>query len=326
MTDRALLSLEDLHVTVPVRDGELTPVDGISLEVKRGEVLGIAGESGSGKSLTLKAILGLLPLGSRVDGEIRFSPDGSPPETFDPVDLRGHGISMIFQEPMTALNPTMRVGNLIALGYRLHHDVTRAEAKVEAIRLMREVGIPAPERRYKSWPHQLSGGLRQRVVIAAALSTRPKLLLCDEPTTALDVTISRQILALLKRLADDRDMGLIYVTHDLPVLGQFADRIGIIYAGRLVEVSPTEILFSSPKHPYTHALLHSAPVLDRTADRLEGIGGRPPDPRSFPPGCRFSPRCPYAAPECDEAPYRLAPVDDTTASACIFNHELAGVR
>ena len=322
----AVLSIRDLHVGFTGHRGSVTPVDGVDLDLAEGEVLGIAGESGSGKSLTLKAIIGLLPRGGAIRGDLRFSGDDGPPAPYDPVEVRGRGISMVFQEPMTALNPTMRVGDLIGLGIRLHGGRSRREAREEAVELMREVGIPLPERRARAWPHELSGGLRQRVMIATALSTRPRVLLCDEPTTALDVTVQRQILRLLRSLVDERGMSMIFVTHDLPVLGEVADRIAVMYAGRIVEANEARTLFRAPLHPYTHALMHAAPVIDVAEERLEGISGRPPDPREFPDGCRFRDRCRHAVPECAGASYRLADVGGGAASACIRTLELAGVR
>ena len=321
-----VLSIRDLHVSFSGRGGRVSPVDGVDLDLAAGEVLGIAGESGSGKSLTLKAVVGLLPRGGAATGDLRFAPDDGELLAYDPVEVRGRGISMIFQEPMTALNPTMRVGDLIGLGTRINRDRSKQQARAEAVELMREVGIPAPERRARSWPHELSGGLRQRVMIATALSTRPRVLLCDEPTTALDVTVQRQILALLRRLVDKRQMSMIFVTHDLPVLGQLADRIAVMYAGRIVEVNEARTLFRAPKHPYTHALMHAAPVIDVAEERLEGISGSPPDPAEFPDGCRFRDRCPHALPECAGASYRLIESDAGAASACIRSLELAGVR
>ena len=304
----------------------MTPVDGVDFDLGRGEVLGIAGESGSGKSLTLKAVVGLLPRGGTARGDLRFAPEAGQPVPYDPAEVRGRGISMVFQEPMTALNPTMRVGDLVGLGIRLRRGCSKQEARTEAVELMREVGIPSPERRARAWPHELSGGLRQRVVIAAALSTKPTVLLCDEPTTALDVTVQRQILALLRRLVGERQMSLIFVTHDLPVLGQLADRIAVMYAGRIIEVNEARTLFRAPRHPYTHALMHAAPVIDVVVERLEGVSGRPPDPRAFPAGCRFRDRCPHAVDDCAGAPYRLADAGDMALSACIRRLELAGVK
>ncbi len=324
--DDAVLSIRDLHVTFPGPRGGVAPVDGVDLDLRAGEVLGVAGESGSGKSLTLRAIMGLPPRGGSVSGDLRFAPGDGPPEPYSPAEVRGRGISMVFQEPMTALNPTMRVGDLVGLGPRMHAGRSRAQARAEAVEVMRDAGIPLPERRARSWPHELSGGLRQRVVIAAALASRPRVLLCDEPTTALDVTVQRQILSLLRRLVDERHMSMIFVTHDLPVLGQLADRIAVMYAGRIVEVNEARALLRAPRHPYTHALMHAAPVIDAAAERLEGIPGRPPDPRCFGDGCRFRDRCAHARPECAGAPYRLVDSGAGAALACIRSLELAGVR
>jgi len=321
-----LLSVRDLHVTFRSKHTEVTPVDGVDLEVAPGEILGLAGESGSGKSLTLRAILGLLPRGGSAKGDLRFAGDNGELVPYDPAAVRGSGMSMVFQEPMTALNPTMRVGDLIALGAQIHQGMSKADAMTEAVDLMREVGIPVPERRARSWPHELSGGLRQRVMIATALSTKPRLLLCDEPTTALDVTVQRQILSLLRRLAEERQMSMIFVTHDLPVLASIADRIAVMYAGRVVEINDSRELFRRPKHPYTHALMHSAPVIDVTEERLVGIEGRPPDPRRFPVGCRFADRCSFVADGCEDAPYRLGEIVDSSGTACVRELDLKGVR
>ena len=320
-----VLSVRDLHVGFAGHEGIVTPVDGVDLDLGEGEVLGIAGESGSGKSLTLKAIVGLLPRGGAITGDLRFASDGGEPLPYDPAEVRGRGISMVFQEPMTALNPTMRVGDLVGLGTQINRGLSKKQARSEAVELMRQVGVPAPERRARSWPHELSGGLRQRIMIATALSTRPRVLLCDEPTTALDVTVQRQILTLLRRLVDERQMSMILVTHDLPVLGHLADRIAVMYAGRFVEVNEARTLFRAPKHPYTHALMHAAPVID-LVEELEGISGHPPDPRQFPDGCRFRDRCRHALPECAGASYRLVESGGGAASACIRSLELVGVR
>jgi oligopeptide/dipeptide ABC transporter ATP-binding protein len=317
-----VLDVEDLRVTMSSPEGTSSPVDGVSLHVGAGEILGICGESGAGKSLTLKAIIGLLPHGARASGRLQLSLGaGAPPAAYRPADVRGRGIGMIFQEPMTALNPTMRVGDLVALGVRLHQQVSRREARRRAIELLRDVGIPDPERRARAWPHQLSGGMRQRVMIAAALSTDPRLLLCDEPTTALDVTVQHQILALLRRLADERQVGVAFVTHDLPVLAGLCDRLAVMYAGRLVETGATREVIDAPRHPYTAALIRAAPSLDNRGERLAGIGGRPPHPREFPEGCRFWPRCPFAREDCRQAPYVLEPVSAGRQTSCI-HHDL----
>jgi len=312
-----LLDIRDLRVTLGLGRQTITPVDGVTLSVQRGEVLGIAGESGSGKSLTLRSILGLLPPGARVEGELLLSLGGGPAARFRPEDVRGRGIAMIFQEPMTALNPTMRVGDLIAEAPRMHRGLGRAAARTRAVELMRSVGIPDPERRARMWPHQLSGGLRQRVMIAAAISTDPQLLLCDEPTTALDVTIQDQILGLLERLRGVSGTSIVFVTHDLAVIGELCDRVAMMYAGRVVETGRVEDVFTSPRHPYTAALLESVPSLHTRAGRLRGIGGGPPDPRNFPAGCRFAPRCAFAREDCTRSDQRLWPVEGDRATACI---------
>ncbi len=324
MTER-LLEVSDLSVTLKRAGKAITPVDGVSLAIERGEALGIAGESGCGKSLTLKAIIGLLPPGAIVGGDLHFALDQDEPIPYTPADVHGHGISIIFQEPMTALNPTMRVGDLIAEGPKIHHGLDRKGARERAIELMRLVGIPSPEKRARMWPHQLSGGLRQRVMIAAALSTEPKLLLCDEPTTALDVSIQDQILGLLQDLRARLDMSIIFVSHDLAVLGELCDRIAIMYAGEIVETGPVDEVFTDPRHPYAEALMTSVPSFHATAERLCGIDGAPPDPASFPDGCRFRPRCRYAQEDCRAAAYRLAPITADRATACIHPELLAGV-
>jgi oligopeptide/dipeptide ABC transporter ATP-binding protein len=325
VSDR-ILEVEDLRITLDLGHRTITPVDGVSFTLGRGEALGIAGESGCGKSLTLKSIIGLLPPGARVDGELRFALDGEAPIAYEAGDVQGHGISIIFQEPMTALNPTMRVGDLIGEGPRIHEGLGRDAARTRAVELMRQVGIPTPERRARMWPHQLSGGLRQRVMIATALSTQPKLLLCDEPTTALDVSIQDQILGLLQGIRTRMGMSIVFVSHDLAVLGELCDRLAIMYAGRIVETGPVDEVFADPKHPYTEALMRSVPSFGASTGKLAGIAGRPPDPRAFPPGCRFAPRCRYAQEDCTSAPHRLAETAPGRATACIHPESLEGVE
>ncbi len=320
-----LLEVTDLRVTFDVHGRQVTPVDGVSLTLERGVALGIAGESGSGKSLSLKSIIGLLPPNATVGGELRFALDREAPIPYAPADVHGHGISIIFQEPMTALNPTMRVGDLIAEGPKLHKGMGKKEAEERAIELMRLVGIPTPERRARMWPHQLSGGLRQRVMIATALSVEPQLLLCDEPTTALDVSIQDQILGLLQELRTRLNMAIIFVSHDLAVLGEICDRLAIMYAGRIVETGPVDEVFADPQHPYTEALMTSVPSFGATTDKLIGIEGRPPDPRDFPPGCRFAPRCDYAQEDCTSADHHLADVAPGRTTACIHPELIEGL-
>jgi oligopeptide/dipeptide ABC transporter ATP-binding protein len=321
-----LLEVEDLRITLDLGHRTITPVDGVSLRLERGEALGIAGESGCGKSLTLKAIIGLLPPGAVVEGDLRFALDDEAPIPYEAEDVHGHGISIIFQEPMTALNPTMRAGDLIGEGPRIHQGLGRQDARKRAVELMRQVGIPSPERRARMWPHQLSGGLRQRVMIATALSTRPKLLLCDEPTTALDVSIQDQILGLLQEIRTRMGMSIVFVSHDLAVLGELCDRLAIMYAGQVVETGPTEQVFADPQHPYTEALMRSVPSFGANTERLAGIAGRPPDPRNFPPGCRFEPRCRYAREDCTEAAHALSESRPARATACIHPELLEGVE
>ena len=320
-----VLEVSNLSVTFDVHGHVVTPVDGVSLTLKRGEALGIAGESGSGKSLSLKSIIGLLPSNAAVGGDLRFALDQEAPIPYTAEEVHGHGISIIFQEPMTALNPTMRVGDLIAEGPKIHHGMSKKQAEERAIELMRLVGIPTPERRARMWPHQLSGGLRQRVMIATALSVEPQLLLCDEPTTALDVSIQDQILGLLQELRSRLNMSIIFVSHDLAVLGEICDRLAIMYAGRIVETGPVDEVFANPQHPYTEALMRSVPSFGAMTGELVGIEGRPPDPRNFPPGCRFAPRCVYAREDCASADHVLADAGPDRTTACIHPELIEGV-
>jgi oligopeptide/dipeptide ABC transporter ATP-binding protein len=287
--------------------------------------LGIVGESGSGKSLTLLSILGLLPSGGEIEGDVQFSFRSGVSNTTTPEGVRGHGVAMIFQEPMTALNPTMRVGDLIAEGARVRQGLSLADARRRAVELLRSAGVPDPGRRARMWPHELSGGLRQRVMIAAALSTEPELVLCDEPTTALDVTIQDQILGLLAQLRRDLGMAIVFVTHDLPVIAEVCDKIAVMYGGRIVEFGTVDDVLASPRHPYTSALIASAPSFHGVSERLEAIGGMPPDPRAFPQGCRFAPRCRFARDDCRDAPHQLIPYEGH-ATACIHPEALEGAR
>jgi oligopeptide/dipeptide ABC transporter ATP-binding protein len=323
----ALFELDELGVRLGRRGEEFSPVDGVSLSVARGEALGLVGESGCGKSLTLRAVMGLLPRDASVSGQRRISLDGGAPAPYDPRRLRGRGIGMVFQEPMTALNPTMRVGDLIAEPMRVG-GTGRREAHRRAIELMSQVGIPDAARRSRAWPHELSGGLRQRVMLAAALATDPKLLLCDEPTTALDVCVQDQILGLLSTFVRERGMAMVFVTHDLAVVAELCDRVAVMYAGRVVETGQTAELLAAPAHPYTRALLRSAPSLDRGREPLVGIPGRPPDPRSFPRGCRFADRCELARDDCRQAQPPLMPAAAGTGrlTACLHADELLRVQ
>lgn len=316
------LSVRNLRLEIRRDDDIVAPVDDVSFDVGRGEVLGIAGESGAGKSLTIKAIIGLTPSGATRSGTTELDLDGRGLTRFDPVEARGRGVSFVFQEPMTALNPTMRVGDLIAEGPRVHERLGRRAAAARAVELMEDVGIPDARRRARMWPHQLSGGLRQRVMIAAALSTNPRLLLCDEPTTALDVSVQDQILGLLLELRERSGISIVFVSHDLAVLGELCDRLVVMYAGRVMESGPVDALFAAPRHPYTRALAQSVPSFDAHAATLATIPGQPPDPAAFSEGCRFAPRCPFARPDCLTARYAMTVMDPGHESACIHSESL----
>ena len=319
------LSVKNLRLEIHRGENSIVPVDDVSFTVGRGEVLGIAGESGAGKSLTIKSLIGLVPEDSTLTGDLALDLDGSGLTAFDPAAVRGRGVSFVFQDPMTALNPTMRVGDLIAEGPRVHEGLGRRAARARAVKLMTDVGIPDPERRANAWPHQLSGGLRQRVMIAAALSTNPKLLLCDEPTTALDVSVQDQILGLLQELRERDGISIVFVSHDLAVLGELCDRLVVMYAGRVMEAGATEALFGSARHPYTHALSQSVPSLDAAVGALATIPGQPPDPAAFSDGCRFAARCPYAQDDCRVAAHALNELEPAHATACIHPEVLDGL-
>ena len=280
----------------------------VGFNLSRGEVLGLVGESGSGKSVTSLAIMRLLPSQATIGGEILFAANGGAPENLLQLDaervrqLRGSGISMIFQEPMTALNPVMCVGEQVAEAVRAHNRVAKKESWKRAVEALREVAIPDPERRAHDYPHQLSGGMRQRVMIAMAIVNRPQLLIADEPTTALDVTIQAQILDLLASLRDRFGLTMLFISHDLAVVSKVADRVAVMYAGSLVELAAREQIFRAPAHPYTRGLLDAVPTLKTERGRpLETIEGTVPPLRDVPPGCPFEPRCDLRVPECARA-------------------------
>jgi oligopeptide/dipeptide ABC transporter ATP-binding protein len=319
---QTILSVRDLRVEIPTPRGVVHAVDGVSLEVPRGGALGLVGESGCGKTMTLRAILGLLPGRARITGgEVVFDGHALSPRSLG--RLRGDSIGMVFQEPMTALNPVMRVGEQIAEGPRVRLGQSASQARERALELLRLVGIPDPERRARAYPHELSGGLRQRIVIAIALSSHPQLLLCDEPTTALDVTIQDQILHLLARLRSEMGLSQVLVTHDLAVVAQTCERVAVMYAGRIVETGTVMQVFSSPRHPYTRALLRSVPDFDMRRVQLESIAGMPPDLISPPSGCRFHPRCEIAHPDCASIDPPLISLGSDRATACRYHEELA---
>ncbi|MCO4744463.1 MAG: ABC transporter ATP-binding protein [Proteobacteria bacterium] len=299
-----LLSVEDLQTHFHTEYGTVKAVNGVSFEVKRGEIMGLVGESGSGKSVTNLSILRLVPTppGEYAGGRIMF--DGQDLLTLPEHTLRsyrGNRIAMIFQDPMTSLTPYMRVSRQITEVLELHQKMTRTQAKKRAIELLEMVGIPDPAGRVDSWPHEFSGGMRQRVMIAMALACRPELLLADEPTTALDVTIQAQILELIRELAREHGTAVIMVTHDLGVVAGIADHVSVMYGGRIVERAPVEPLFANPQHPYTKGLLASVPRLDSRGE-LTPIPGSPPDLSDLPPGCAFAPRCEAVMDKCAKQP------------------------
>jgi peptide/nickel transport system ATP-binding protein len=295
-----LLRVQDLRVQFPGEDGVVHAVDGISYEVHSGRTLGIVGESGSGKTVASLTTLGLTRrAGALVSGRILFGGQDLltlPEERLRAI--RGNEIAMIFQDPLSALHPLYRVGAQLIEAVLAHQDVSRARARERAIELLGLVGIPDPSRRVDSYPHELSGGMRQRAMIAMALANEPRLLIADEPTTALDVTVQAQILALMERLQRELGMAIVIITHDLGVVAEMADDIAVMYAGRIVETAPAGLLFSGPEHPYTWGLLKSIPTLDGPREEdLVPIPGSPPSLINPPSGCRFHPRCPYAQPD-----------------------------
>ncbi len=312
--DGPLLELQDVRTHFQTPRGLVRAVDGVSLTLERGKALGIVGESGSGKTVLSRSIMGLLPTrGTIRRGSIRF--EGREIGGLSRRAMRdvwGKEMAMIFQDPMTSLNPLMKIGAQIAEPLRLHLGMSRSDAWATAERLMQDVRIPAPGRRLRQYPHEMSGGMRQRIMIAIAMACGPTLLLADEPTTALDVTVQAQILDLLGEQRRDRNMSLVLVTHDLGVVAGHTDEIGVMYGGKLVEMAPTGELFANMKMPYTEALLQSIPKLDDVSHtRLNVIGGRPPDLVNPPTGCRFSPRCPYAQDRCrEEEPPLIPTVED----------------
>ena len=328
-SEQPLLRIEDLVVAFHTDEGSLRAVDGISYEVPRGQIVGVVGESGCGKSVTALSIMRLVPEppGAIEGGRILFEGEDllKLPEA-RMRKLRGDRIAMIFQEPMSALNPVYTVGDQIVEAIRLHRDVSRAEARERAIETLAHVGIPAPEERVDSYPHELSGGMRQRVMIAMALACEPTLLIADEPTTALDVTIQAQILELLARLQDETGMSIVLITHDLGVVAEYAHQIVVMYAGKVVERATTAELFEAPLHPYTRGLLRSVPSYRDNArkPRLPTIPGVVPDLRAVPPGCRFADRCELAEARCrqEEPPLRTLP--GGRQLACWVEAERAG--
>jgi peptide/nickel transport system ATP-binding protein len=321
-----LLQVQDLRVHFDTDDGVVKAVDGISYELERGQVLGVVGESGSGKSVSSLTIMGLTrSRNARISGSAIF--DGRDMLSLDAEQLRavrGNEIAMIFQDPLSSLHPFYRVGAQLSEAIQAHRDVSRPEALERAVELLELVGIPEPRRRLNAYPHEFSGGMRQRAMIAMALANEPKLLIADEPTTALDVTVQAQILELIRRLKDQLGMAVIIITHDLGIVAETADNIAVMYAGRIVERGTTQRIFAAPEHPYTWGLLGSIPRLDSPPGTdLVPIAGRPPSLINPPSGCAFHPRCPYVLPRHRKVVPELVPVDDGGghAVACLLSHE-----
>ncbi|MFY7960660.1 MAG: ABC transporter ATP-binding protein [Elsteraceae bacterium] len=322
-----LLSVRNLRTVFDLGGGQVAKaVDDVSFDLNPGEILGIVGESGSGKSITALTIMGLLPKPpARVaGGQILF--EGRDLLTCPPKELRrirGGAISMIFQEPMTSLNPVFTIGDQLTETIRAHEKIGNEACRKRAVEMLDKVGIASAQKRLSDYPHQLSGGMRQRVMIAMAIACNPKLLIADEPTTALDVTIQSQILYLLMSLRRDLGMAVVMITHNMGVVAEFADRVMVMYAGRAVEQAPVEALFDSPRHPYTRGLLDSIPVIEDERERLATIPGSLPDPRNLPVGCRFEPRCGFAADLCRATLPELTAVGPGHFSACLRQDALS---
>ncbi|MFB5675848.1 ABC transporter ATP-binding protein [Paenibacillus terreus] len=319
-----LLEVTDLRTEFKTAAGVIRAVDGVDLAVDKGETLGIVGESGCGKSITSLSIMQLLPkgLGKVAAGEIRL--EGENMLAFSERkmrEIRGNRIAMIFQEPMTSLNPVFRVGKQIAEAVRYHQGVGRKEAMSRAVEMLTKVGIPRPEKVAVSYPHELSGGMRQRVMIAMAMICNPKLLIADEPTTALDVTIQAQILDLMRELQRTEGTSILMITHDLGVVAEMCDRVVIMYAGQVVEETDVKTLFKNPKHPYTKSLLASLPQLNSEQDRLASIPGQVPNPLEMPEGCRFAPRCQFAQDICRANAPELEEVEAGHKCRCLLQQE-----
>ncbi|WP_306119717.1 MULTISPECIES: ABC transporter ATP-binding protein [unclassified Roseitalea] len=300
MTDDSLLSVRDLVVQFPTRHGVLTALDGISFDIMRGEVLGVVGESGAGKSMTGSAIIGLIePPGRIAGGEIWLGDRRIDNLSMEAMrDIRGKRIAMVFQDPLTSLNPLFTIADQLVETIQTHLRVSAREARERAIGLLDDVGIPAAARRIDDYPHQFSGGMRQRVVIALALAGEPELVIADEPTTALDVSVQAQIIDVLKRLCAERGTSVMLITHDMGVIAETADRVAVLYAGRLAEIGPVRDVIKHALHPYTHGLMGSIPTLAQEEDRLIQIPGAMPRLTDIPPGCPFNPRCPRVFDRC----------------------------
>ncbi len=321
-----LLQVKDLKTYFYTDDGVVKAVDGVNFEVEAGKTIGIVGESGCGKSITAMSILRLIPdpPGKIVSGEIMFDGrDLTKVSNEDIRHIRGNDISMIFQEPMTSLNPVFTAGYQIMEVLMLHQHLSESEAKKKAIEMIKLVGIPRPDKIVDEYPHQLSGGMRQRVMIAMALACQPKLLIADEPTTALDVTIQAQILELMNSLKERLNTSIMLITHDLGVVAEMSDHVVVMYSGKIVEDAPVKELFGNPRHPYTIGLMNSIPSLVKEGDRLESIDGSVPNPLYLPKGCYFHPRCKYATDECRKGQPELREISPGHKVSCFRAEEVA---
>src|SRR5919197_5743690 len=307
----SVLAVDGLKVSLPTAEGRVTVVDGVDYRVEEGEVFGVAGESGSGKTMSMLALLGLLPAGAAVEGSARFAGrDLLPLPRRELRRVSGRDVAMVFQDPLTSLHPMLSIGRQLTEHVRRHLGLSRDDASRRALELLEEVRIPDPHSALRAYPHQFSGGMRQRIAIAVALACRPKLLIADEPTTALDVTVQAGILRLLDRLRREGDLSVVLITHDLGVMSSIADRVSIFYAGRVVESGEREELLRRPRHPYTRALLDALPHPEAARDTpLVAIKGTPPTPQQIPPGCPYHPRCPYAVDVCTTDDPPLAAVN-----------------
>ena len=320
----ALLEVEDLRIEFPTRRGTLVAVDGVSFHIDEGEVLGVVGESGAGKSLTGAAIIGLLePPGRIAGGQVRLGGrriDNLPYEQMRVI--RGREIGMVFQDPLTSLNPLYSVGRQLIETIQTHTDLSEQAARQRAMELLGEVGIPSPKVRIDQYPHQFSGGMRQRVVLALALCINPRLIIADEPTTALDVSIQAQIITLLKRLCREHGAAVMLITHDMGVIAETADRVAVMYAGRLAEIGAVDQVIKRAKHPYTHGLMGSIPMVGHDAERLVQIEGSMPRLTEIPPGCAFNPRCPKAFERCRAERPDLMPVEGANVACWLYDQPI----
>jgi oligopeptide transport system ATP-binding protein len=324
-SDGPLLEVEDLHVEFHTRDGVATVLNGVSYSVGAGETLAVLGESGSGKSVTANTVMGILPMppGRITKGSIRYRGEELlTAEDERRRELRGENIAMIFQDALSALNPVYTIGFQIGEQLRTRRGMSKSDAEKRSVELLDQVGIPGARQRVRNYPHEFSGGMRQRAMIAMSLALDPDVLIADEPTTALDVTVQAQIMDLLKDIQVERNMGLILITHDLGVVAEVADRIAVMYAGRIVENADVHSLYANPCHPYTRALLESIPRLDTKGTELRAIKGLPPNLTNIPSGCPFHPRCPMAVDRCRDVEPPLAALPGGRSSACLFAEEL----